>query len=350
MASLITIFASLQPNDDGLAAARRPPLAAPADADAGRAMPARGLRLSLAPAAATQPLVAAVVHPGGAEAPAGAPLVVRVPLPQLAGAPSAELWQTSGEVSTGAHGGVRWSSSEAVLAGALELPAADGAALEAATCIAYREVLATCAALGYPHLLRVWNVVPAINRLDEGLERYRSFCRGRAEAFEGHHGPLFQSRLCASSAVGSAAGDLVVWFLASAQRGTPRENPRQVSAYAYPPCYGPRSPSFARATRCPAAAGDWLLLSGTASIVGHRSVHPGDVRRQLDETLDNLALLAPGGEPPQYQALKVYVRHPEDLPAVRARLEERLGSALPVLYLQADICREELLLEIEGLA
>ena len=350
MASLITIFASLQPNDDGLAAARRPPLAAPADADAGRAMPARGLRLSLAPAAATQPLVAAVVHPGGAEAPAGAPLVVRVPLPQLAGAPSAELWQTSGEVSTGAHGGVRWSSSEAVLAGALELPAADGAALEAATCIAYREVLATCAALGYPHLLRVWNVVPAINRLDEGLERYRSFCRGRAEAFEAHHGPLFQSQLCASSAIGSAGGDLFVWFLASHERGLPRENPRQVSAYSYPPCYGPRSPSFARATRCPAAAGGALLLSGTASIVGHKSVHHGDVARQVEETLDNLEELLPAERPSRFEALKVYVRRTSDLPTVRAAIAARLGAALPVLYLQADICREELLVEIEGVA
>ncbi len=298
---------------------------------------------------AGSPLVA-VVHAGGAPAPAGTPLVVRVPLPQLCGEPTAELWSGGGAVRTGVHGGVRWAATDSVLTGALELPASDGAALEAATCIAYRELLAASAELGYPHLLRLWNVVPAINRLDDGLERYRSFCRGRAEAFEGHHGPLFQSRLCASSAVGSSGGELAVWFLAGAERGLPRENPRQVSAYSYPPCYGPRSPSFARATRCSPAAGGWLLLSGTASIVGHKSVHPGDVLRQLEETLDNLEELLPEDAPARFAALKVYLRRPDDLPAVRAALVARLGSELPVLYLQADICREELLVEIEGVA
>ena len=308
----------------------------------------------------------AVVHAGGAAAPAGTPLVVRTPLPQLAGEAAAELWHARGPVSTGICGPLRWVVTDGLLAGALELPAADGTALEAATCRAYRELLALCTERGHPHLLRLWNVVPAINRLDAGLERYRRFCRGRAEAFERHHGPLFQSHLCASSAVGSRGDTLVVWFLASAHRGVARENPRQVSAYSYPPCYGPRSPSFARATRCPPAAGDWLLLSGTASIVGHRSVHAGDVERQLEETLDNLEhLLLPWGAKPmgreggrcaapheraRVHAIKVYIRHPEHLVAVRAGVEARLGADLPVVYMQADICREELLLEIEGLA
>jgi chorismate lyase / 3-hydroxybenzoate synthase len=321
----------------------------------------RGLRMSFAPPLPSAALpLAAVVHGGGAEAPEGTPLVVRVPLPQLGGEPRAELWQADGPVRTGVCRGVRWAAAEGLMAGALELPAGDGAALEAAACRAYRDLLAVSAELGYAHLLRLWNVVPAINRVDSGLERYRRFCRGRAEAFEGHHGPLFQSRLCASSAVGSAGGDLVVWFLASPQRGSSRENPRQVSAYSYPPCYGPRSPSFSRATRCPPVAGGWLLLSGTASIVGHRSLHPGDVQRQLHETLDNLEGLLPfaregsaaatNGNAPSFHALRVYLRRAEDLPRVRAELVARLGDVLPVLYLRADICREELLLEIEGIA
>ncbi len=298
----------------------------------------------------SSPPLVAVTHGSGGTAPAGTALAVQVPLPQLDGEPQSEAWHADGEVSIGTSSSVRWAAAGAVLAGALTLPAIDGVALEAAACFAYREVLAVCAALGFPHLLRLWNVVPAINRVDDGLERYRSFCRGRAEAFEAHHGPLFQSQLCASSAVGSAEGDLFVWFLASHERGLPRENPRQVSAYSYPPCYGPRSPSFARATRCPAAAGGALLLSGTASIVGHRSVHHGDVARQVEETLDNLEELLPAERASQFQALKVYVRRTADLPTVRAAIAARLGAALPVLYLQADVCREELLVEIEGVA
>jgi chorismate lyase / 3-hydroxybenzoate synthase len=292
------------------------------------------------------PALAAVVHAGGAEAPPGAGLVVALPLPQLAGPPVAELWHAGAEIARGVEGSVRWAADGQVLFGAIELPGGDAAELEAATAFAYRELLAGCGHLGYPHLLRTWNVVPAINRVDEGLERYRRFCRGRAEAFEAHCGRFFQPLLPASSGVGGPEGELVVWFLAGRERGVPRENPRQVSAYSYPPSYGPRSPSFARATRCPQRLGGTLLLSGTASIVGHQSVHHGDVLRQLDETLANLGQLL-GGQPPRI--LKVYLREVADTAAVAAALERWYGG-VPTLYLQADICREELLVEIEGLA
>jgi chorismate lyase/3-hydroxybenzoate synthase len=293
------------------------------------------------------PPLAAVVHAGGGEPPSGCGLVVRLPLPQLAGQPVAELWHAGARLDRGVEGSIRWAAGDEVLFGAVELPAGGAAELETATAFAYRELLAACARLGYPHLLRTWNVVPAINRVDDGLERYRRFCRGRAEAFEACYGRLFQPLLPASSGVGGPEGELVVWFVAGRERGLPRENPRQVSAYSYPPSYGPRSPSFARATRCPETAGGLLLLSGTASIVGHQSVHHGDVLRQLDETCVNLEQLL-GGAPPRL--LKVYLRHAADTPAVQVALERRFGRAVPALYLQADICREELLVEIEGVA
>src|SRR4029079_17936587 len=177
----------------------------------------------------------------------------------------------------GSHGALSWAATDDVLAGAIELPDATGAELAATTREAYRAVLGATQEIGYPHLLRLWNVVPHINRVEGELERYRHFCRGRAESLEAHTRSRFQSRLCASTAVGSDGGGLAIWFLAGRQGGLSRENPRQVSAYAYPPCYGPRSPSFARATRCRDEVGGWLLLSGTASIVGHCSVHAGDV-------------------------------------------------------------------------
>ncbi|HEV8630414.1 MAG TPA: pteridine-dependent deoxygenase [Thermoanaerobaculia bacterium] len=341
----------MQPSGDGIAPVGWSQPAAVSQS--GRASKGRGFGMALAPASAPETALtpfAAILHAGGADALPGTPLVVRVPLPQLSGEPLAELWQTPGPVTSGLSGSVRWAAAGPLLAGALELPARDAGALEAAACFAYRELLALSAERGFPHLLRLWNVVPGINRLEAGLERYRRFCRGRAEAFEGHHGPLFQSRLCASSAVGSTGEELVTWFLACRERGVARENPRQVSAYSYPPCYGPRSPSFARATRCPATGGGWLLLSGTASIVGHRSVHPGDVRRQLEETLRNLEELLPAETGVRFHGLKVYLRHARDLATVRDAIEARLGTELPVLYVQADICREELLLEIEGVA
>jgi chorismate lyase / 3-hydroxybenzoate synthase len=341
--ALVTCASLVQPGSDST-----PHPGAPVGVPDGRRPSAAGrpLAVTYGNVADLPPPLAAVVHAGGAGAPTGAGLVVALPLPQLAGAAGGRAVAGRRAGRARPRGQRALAADGHVLFGAVELPGGDAAELEAATAFAYRELLAGCSRLGYPHLLRTWNVVPAINRVDDGLERYRRFCRGRAEAFEAHCGRFFQPLLPASSGVGGPEGELVVWFLAGRERGVPRENPRQVSAYSYPPSYGPRSPSFARATRCPQRLGSALLLSGTASIVGHQSVHHGDVLLQLDETLANLDQLL-GGQPPRI--LKVYLRHAGDIAAVAAALERWRGG-VPTLYLQADICREELLVEIEGLA
>jgi hypothetical protein len=45
--------------------------------------------------------------------------------------------------------------------------------------------------------------------------------------------------------------------------------------------------------------------------------------------------------------LRVYVKRAEDYPVVRAACEGRLGK-LPVTYVVADVCRPDLLVEMEG--
>jgi chorismate lyase/3-hydroxybenzoate synthase len=44
----------------------------------------------------------------------------------------------------------------------------------------------------------------------------------------------------------------------------------------------------------------------------------------------------------------VYVRKPSDLPAIQTTLSELLNPAASIVYLQADVCREDLLVEIEA--
>ncbi len=76
---------------------------------------------------------------------------------------------------------------------------------------------------------------------------------------------------------------------------------------------------------------------------------------QLDETLINLeALLAKASQraarPLQPALLRVYVRPDCASTPLRERIAQAVGSAVPMVFLQADICRQELLIEIEGLA
>lgn len=288
-------------------------------------------------------------------------LAFGVPLAVLGGDPGPERWWTSGPARCGRRGAVRWAKTEHSLFGVATVACGRGSDLEAATLKLYRELFEAIGAAGFPWPLRIWNVLPAINRDDFGLERYQRFCRGRSLAFEQAYGDSFPNRLCAASAVGSAedAPDLLhVTFLAGREPGISWENPRQVPAWRYPSQYGPRSPSFTRATTLPASLGGLIIVSGTASIVGHESRHEGDLDAQLDETVINLAAMvnhasgraldAPDWRS-QLQSLKVYLRNRRDLERVRARLLARLG-AVPALYLEADICRHELLLEIEAVA
>lgn len=279
--------------------------------------------------------------------PTDAPIQVSVPLPQLGGRAHREVWCGNEPVALRREGRVTIASSGGVAFGTAAVPVGDGDELETATHEVYDEILLALSRGRHPHPLRFWNVLPRINAPDEDLERYRWFCRGRAEAFERRFGSGFESRLCAASAVGSEDGGLTVYFLAGSEPGNQVENPRQISAFHYPRAYGPRSPSFARATRCPEALGGGLLLSGTASIVGHRTLHAGDAVKQLEETLRNVAELTGEARPRQ---LKVFVRHERDLPAIRQRIDRQIDSQVEVLYLRADICRADLLLEIEGVA
>ena len=134
----------------------------------------------------------------------------------------------------------------------------------------------------------------------------------------------------AACALGSAGGGLQIAFLAARANVISVENPRQLSAYHYPSQYGPRSPTFARAGLVRLGGRDMLFISGTASIVGHQTLHDGDVAAQTRECLHNIAAIvaeanrqAPGADfRLDSLAYKVYVRHPEDLATVRREMAQ----------------------------
>lgn len=230
-----------------------------------------------------------------------------------------------------------------------------GEALAADARRLYEALLRLIADRGYPHLLRMWNILERINAEEDGLERYRRFCVGRHEAFTALR-PDLAERYPAATAVGAASGGLCVYFIAARSPGTTVENPHQVSAFRYPAQYGPRSPSFSRALVKHWAGAATLFISGTASITGHETRHAGDLAAQAEKTAGNLETLVRAAEErtgtpfrldDPAGALKVYVRREADHPLVRDIIGRRFGDAR-LLYLQADICRDALLVEIDG--
>src|ERR1044071_8154692 len=289
----------------------------------------------LSPVASVQPEIVPLSDGNAFTVIAFGEALLSVDVPQL-GAPSAEAWRSPLPVQRYAREGIKLAADGDILFGALSCDDADPH--RAAACV-YDRLLGVTRAEGYPHLLRVWNHVRDINRVDDGLERYRAFCAGRHEVFA-KHGYSMRGDLPAASAVGMRVGGVTSYFLASREPVVNVENPRQVSAYDSPPRYVPRSPSFSRATR---GAG-LVFVSGTASVVGHETVHVGDVGAQLEETLVNLDTVAGAHE---LLMMKVYVRRAADYALIAARLAER---RVPAIFLRADLCRADLLVEIEAIA
>ena len=244
--------------------------------------------------------------------------------------------------------------------------------------LAYRHIFRLLDTLDYQHVYRFWNYIADINGISHGQERYRQFNIGRQDAFLASQRAL-TGQLPAACALGTAEGPLTIAFLAGRRAAQAVENPRQVSAYEYPEVYGPRSPSFSRATLLPARddeegiAQDILFISGTASIVGHETLHAGDVQAQARETLANLEALIGQAQSQQVQnrqaqnrqaqnhkdsqaqsfdsrnaVYRVYLRDRQDLPIVEKEIARVFGARANTVFLQADVCRDDLLLEIEA--
>ncbi len=266
-------------------------------------------------------------------------------------APRFEVWRASGDVRHGRDGDVRWASDGDYSMAVVELDEAAHGGVTEATRQAYASLVAWVGASATPHFLRIWNYFDAINEGEGDAERYRSFCSGRAAGM----GPSFTDNYPAASAIGSRNVDKRVQVYAIAARvpGTAVENPRQWSAWRYPRQYGPTAPGFARGMRAPTHSPQ-LYISGTAAVVGHASHHADDIDAQLDETVKNLDSLLQSAQSKTAlgrgvgDVLKVYVRNPEHAALIESKLRERLGANVPMILLHGDICRSELLLEIDG--
>lgn len=241
-------------------------------------------------------------------------------------------------------------------------------AFQDAVSSAYRELLADVAARPGRRPVRFWSFIPGIHdELDGSLDRYMVFNAGRHAVFAEHFGAVDFARgaIPTASAVGIGGQTLHVHCLAADVVTDAIENPRQVPAYRYSRRFGPRPPSFARATRvAPVDGPPVLLVGGTASIRGEDSRNIDDLDRQLDETLLNLAAVVAAAERApvptsdadvrrclqRYAGLRAYYLHDAQHDAIAATVGAAVAAGCVVELLPATMCRPELLVEIEGVA
>ena len=196
---------------------------------------------------------------------------------------------------------------------------------------------------GFKHLIRVWNYLDQINQHEKDIERYQTFCVARHQVLETQQQLVHPNP--AATAIGGHYGHNTFVFLFSHQAGQVIENKRQVSAWQYPRQYAPKQPRFSRAMQY----GGLLLCSGTASVVGHETIHLDDLAAQFDECLINVQALLDESELETLLNQGIYRFYLRD----KSLVDQVVAKIMAVeigryVVLEGDICRENLLIECEA--
>ena len=211
--------------------------------------------------------------------------------------------------------------------------------------------------LTFGHVIRQWSYIEDIAGVrtvrGKRVQNYQAFNDVRT-LFYGRS--AFPAGYPAATGIGQAAGGIVLEFVAleagAGVKVVPLSNPRQVDAHQYSGrvLVGSAveglpertSPKFERAKLVGRGGAALVYVSGTAAVLGQKSVGRGDAEAQARTTIRNI-----GAFPGELTCLRAYVKRAADIPKVR-RVCERAFGPVPALYLKADICRKELLIELEG--
>ena len=203
-------------------------------------------------------------------------------------------------------------------------------------------------------IVRQWNYIERITALENNGQHYQMFNNARSEFYSSAR---WKNGYPAATGIGSACGGVLVdfdavQFLQSVCYCTPIDNKLQVAAHAYSEQVllaadnRRTTPKFERAKSMTFGNRRMVYISGTAAIRGEESLEGVGVERQLEITLENIAQLT--GEA-KIRMLRVYLKNVEDYAAVK-RCLSAYEAQIPISYLRTDVCRDELLIEIEGIA
>ncbi|HBL75621.1 MAG: hypothetical protein A2W90_05060 [Bacteroidetes bacterium GWF2_42_66] len=211
-------------------------------------------------------------------------------------------------------------------------------------------------------IVRQWNYIGNITQVQNGIQNYQAFNDARARFYE-----KTDWKNCgypAATGIGADVSGISVSLIAiSGLRSIPVDNPLQIAAHSYSQSLlvggDKRTPKFERARLIKNGFGSNCFVSGTAAIRGEESMKVLNAGLQTRQTIENINYLLSAENLKRYglnngarlemTGLRIYVKKMEYLDSVKSEIE-KTWPGLPAIYLQADICREELLVEIEGTA
>lgn len=228
--------------------------------------------------------------------------------------------------------------------------------------------------MNFSDIIRQWNYIEQITEkigLDGKMsQHYQIFNDVRSKYYQLAD---FVNGYPAATGIGMDFGGISIDFIAAKSENQNSvigiKSPVQVDAYHYTEAvlkencamndFCRTTPKFERAKLFLTSEIKWIFISGTAAILGQDSADQNSVDYQTEMTIQNIKQLVSvknlqrhginTTQEPTINYLRVYVKFKNDIPAVK-QICNRYFEGIPIAYVVADICRPELLVEIEGQA
>jgi hypothetical protein len=227
--------------------------------------------------------------------------------------------------------------------------------------------------MGYNDIVRQWNYIGHI--LEEScientvLQNYQIYNEVRHQYYQQY---MTAKGFPAATGIGNEFDGVLVDICAiRGEEGVSSHsvsNPKQVNPFVYgqevlegqPIHNQPRKhpPEFERAKLVVTGDISRVFISGTAAIIGQKTIGHDDIVVQTNCTIDNMNVLysaenllrcsnLPVNGIPAMQYVRVYIKYEHDLETVKQICQQRYPG-VPAIYVFTDVCRNDLLVEMEG--
>jgi enamine deaminase RidA (YjgF/YER057c/UK114 family) len=219
------------------------------------------------------------------------------------------------------------------------------------------------------NLIRQWNYIGNILDIKDEYQNYQIFNEVRNDYYSRYRK---MKGYPAATGVGMKHGGVILDFcaveLSESLKIRAVENPNQINAYNYGQQVlmglkdkdkaTKHAPQFERALLVANNHDAYLHISGTASIIGQETIGKNDIGKQTIVTIENVKKLTEterinklisgpviSGE--KYSLFRIYIKKQSDFRIVHQIFNEQFPG-IPAIYVEADICRDDLLMEIEA--
>lgn len=219
--------------------------------------------------------------------------------------------------------------------------------------------------VGVHEIVRQWNYIGDITGVEEHQQNYQEFNNARSRFYNRYEWPYgYPAATGISIDIRVVSVSLVAIHFFDNSTIVAFNNPLQQAAHRYSEQVLGESqlkltPKFERAKLFFSPPYTICYVSGTASILGEKSCFEGDVVEQTKQTISLIHYLIStqnqkesgfnDGVHLKLVHLRVYVKYAHDIAVVKDVVEAYLPG-VNVFFVCAGVCRNELLVEIEGVA